>query len=135
MSSTLVTILSAAGGILGAVLTFIATRWSGRQAARAQQQTLQIERDKVDAAAYAEARQTWESMIGSLRADNDSKAQEISNLRVAAAADRAELENVSRGFSSRGHTIDLLREYIYTLHRFIRKNRLTPPPAPEGVEL
>lgn len=135
MSSTWVTILSAAGGILGAVLTFVGTRWNNRSAVRAQRETLRIERDKVDAAAYSEARQIWDSTIAALKSENDSKSAEISNLRVSSAADRAELERVSKGFSSRGHTIDLLKEYVSSLLKFIRKNRLTPPPAPEGVEL
>lgn len=135
MSSTWVTILSAAGGILGAVLTFVGTRWNNRSAVRAQRETLRIERDKVDAAAYSEARQIWDSTIAALKSENDSKSQEISNLRVEASGQRAELERVSKGFSSRGHTIDLLREYISTLLKFIRRHRLTPPAAPEGVDI
>lgn len=135
MTSTDVNILSAAGGILAAILTFWGVKISQKQAARAQQVTHEIEKSKVDAAAFGQAQLIWDSIIRDLRETTSDQRREISDLRREFEAQRARLEDLEKKRAGDRKAIHLLTEYVRDLLELIRDNDLTPPAPPPGLEL
>lgn len=135
MSSTDVNILSALGGILAAVLTFLGVKIQQRQSAKAHQATQEIEKSKVDAAAFGQAQVIWDSIIKDLRETTSDQRREISDLRREFEAQRARIEVLERKRSADARSIHLLTEYIRDLLELIRDNNLTPPEPPPGLEL
>ena len=142
MSSTWVTILSIAGGVLGTLLTFLGGRYTQRAAVKAQRETAAIERDKVDASAYAEARQTWDALIGDLREERRSLKKEIGDMRLEFAGQQAttdmwrrRLEDLEQKRSGDRHAIHVLTVYARQLLKVINAAGLVPPPPPEGLDL
>lgn len=142
MSPTDVNVLSALGGILAAVLTFWGVRLSQRQSAKAQEATQEIEHAKVDAAAYGEARQIWDTLIEDLRNKAADQTREIDRLRREFEAQQAQtdrwrerLEDLEQKRAGDRKAIHLLTEYVRDLLDVIEKNDLIPPKPPEGLEL
>lgn len=135
MSSTDVNILSALGGILAAVLTFWGVRLSQKQSAKAQQVTQEIERSKIDAAAFGQAQVIWDSIIKDLRDTSTDQRHEISDLRREQDAHRARIEDLEKKRAGDRRSIHLLTEYIRDLLKVIEDNGLTPPKPPVGLEL
>lgn len=135
MSSTDVNILSALGGILAALLTFWGVKISQKQSAKAQEVTQEIEKSKVDAAAFGQAQLIWDSIIKDLRETTSDQRREISDLRREFEAQRARLEDLERKRASDRKAIHLLTEYVRDLLELIRDNDLTPPPPPPGLSL
>lgn len=135
MSSTWVTILSASGGILAAIVTYLGMRITQRQAAKAQQTTAEIETAKVDAQAYAEARTIWDSLIKDLRNTVADQRREITKLREETASFRARLEDLEQKRSGDRYAIHVLTVYARQLLKVITAADLVPPPPPEGLDL
>ena len=135
MSSTWVTILSASGGILAAIVTYLGMRITQRQAAKAQQTTAEIETAKVDAQAYAEARAIWDSLIKDLRNTVRDQRDEIAKLRDETASFRVRLEDLEQKRSGDRYAIHVLTVYARQLLKVITTADLVPPPPPEGLDL
>jgi uncharacterized membrane protein len=135
VSSTWVTILSASGGILAAIVTYLGMRITQRQAAKAQQTTAEIETAKVDAQAYAEARTIWDSLIKDLRNTVADQRREITKLREETASFRARLEDLEQKRSGDRYAIHVLTVYARQLLKVITAADLVPPPPPEGLDL
>lgn len=142
MSSTVVTILSSCGGVVGALLTFLGVRFTQRQTAQAQKITADIERSKVEASAYTEARQVWDSLIKDLREQSDRQKAELSDLRREVETQHAtserwrhRLEDLEQKRAGDRYAIHTLTSYVRRLLRQIEDNNLVPPPPPEGLDL
>jgi uncharacterized membrane-anchored protein YhcB (DUF1043 family) len=142
VSQTWETILSAAGGIIGALLTFAGARFGQRQASKQQKITTELERDKVDAQAYAEGRQVWDSLIKDLQVERDSQKSKISDLQVKVDAQHMEadqwhkrLEDMEQKRAGDRQSIHLLAGYARRLLRLVEDNGLVPPQPPEGLDL
>lgn len=141
-SQTWVTILTVAAGPIAAVLGFLGVRVSQRQANKQVQITSEIERDKVNASAYTEARQVWDSLIKDLQVERDSQKGQISDLKVKVDAQHVEvdqwrkrLEDLEQKRSGDRAAIHLLASYARRLLRVVEDNNLTPPQPPEGLDL
>jgi hypothetical protein len=128
VSSTWVTVLSASGGIIAAVIGYFGIRLTQRQAVKAQQATIEIEKDKVDVQAYAEARTTWESLIKDLRKQVDDQRKESDRFRTRLE----DLEQKRRGDRV---AIHVLTEYARQLLWVLREHNIQPPPTPEGLDM
>lgn len=128
MSSTWVTVLSASGGIIAAVIGYFGIRLTQRQAVKAQQATIEIEKDKVDVQAYAEARTTWESLIKDLRKQVDDQRKESDRFR-------GRLEDLEQKRRGDRLAIHVLTEYARQLLWVLRENNIQPPPTPEGLDM
>lgn len=135
MSSLWLTILQYAGVPAGALATILGARWSNRSTRRAQEITEKIEQSKLDLAALTESRQTWESAVKTLRDENDAKSNEINTMKLGMSAAQAEADNLRSRISGYRKSIESLQDYVHVLLRFIKRNRLTAPPAPEGVDI
>lgn len=128
MSSTWVTVLSASGGIIAAIIGYYGIRLTQRQAVKAQQATIEIEKDKVDVQAYAEARTTWESLIKDLRKQVDDQRKESDRFRNR-------LEDLEQKRSGDRVAIHVLTQYARQLLWVLRENNIQPPPTPEGLDM
>ncbi len=142
MSQTWLSILSAGGGILGAVLTLVGVRLSQRQSNKQLQVTADIERDKVNAAAYTEGRQVWAEMVKDLQVERTAQKNQISDLQVKVEAQDAEshrwrqrLEDMEQKRSGDRYAIHLISTYARRLLRTIEDGGLVPPQPPEGLDL
>jgi hypothetical protein len=123
-----VTVLSASGGIIAAVIGYFGIRLTQRQAVKAQQATIEIEKDKVDVQAYAEARTTWESLIKDLRKQVDDQRKESDRFRNR-------LEDLEQKRSGDRVAIHVLTQYARQLLWVLRENNIQPPPTPEGLDM
>jgi hypothetical protein len=128
VSSTWVTILSACGGIITGLIGYFGIRLTQRQAVKAQQATIEIEKDKVDVQAYAEARTTWESLIKDLRKQVDDQRKESDRFRNR-------LEDLEQKRSGDRVAIHVLTQYARQLLWVLRENNIQPPPTPEGLDM
>ena len=142
MSQTWLTVLSGVGGIIGTLLTFLGVRLSQRQANKQVELTASIERDKVDASAYSEARLVWDALIRDLQAERSAQKAEISDLKVKVDAQesqarqwRERLEDLEQKRAGDRRSIHLVSTYARRLLRLVEDNGLIPPQPPEGFDL
>lgn len=135
MSSTWVTILSASGGIIAAVIGYFGIRLTQRQAVQAQQTTAEIETAKVDALAYTEARLTWDALIKDLRNQVKDQKADLAEVRHTADGFRNRLEDLEQKRSGDRVAIHVLTQYARQLLWVLRENNIQPPPTPEGLDM
>ena len=135
MSQTWETILSAAGGIIGALLTFAGARFGQRQASKQQRITAEIQRDQVNATAYDSARETWDSLIKDLQAERNTQKGQISDLEVKVDAQRAMADQWRKRLEELERKRHILATYARRLLRVVEDGGLVPPQPPEGLDL
>lgn len=129
MSQTVLTaLLSGVGGLVSAILMFLGTRYTQRSASKAQTSAQEIERQKVDAQAYSEARKIWDSVIEDLHS-------QVTYQRVQLDEFRTRLEDVEKKRAGDRQAIHVLTEYIRDLLALLKEHNLTPPVPPEGLDL
>lgn len=116
-------LLGLAGSVVTAWLVWRGVRFTQAQAARASTQTAQIERVKVDAAAYESARETWEDMVAGLRAQVDWLTQ-------GQAALRGRVDELEFARKEDQRRINVLTEWARVLLRWLRDNQITGHPEP-----
>ena len=133
------TILSTLGTVIAALIGWFGVRHTQRQASKAQQVTIEIERSKIDAAAYAEARKIWDSLIDDLRSQVANQRAEIADLRKASNEEmralRADLSDLARKRAGDRQAIHLLTVYARDLLKALDTNGVTPPSPPVGLDL
>lgn len=129
MSQTVLTaLLSGVGGLVSAILMFLGTRYTQRSASKAQTSAQEIERQKVDAQAYSEARKIWDSVIEDLHSQVTYQRAQLDEFRTR-------LEDVEKKRAGDRQAIHVLTEYIRDLLALLKEHNLTPPVPPEGLDL
>ncbi len=125
-------------GAIGSVIAvFIANRFTSRSARRAQRQAAEIERTKVDAQAYARARESYDAALA-------TQTRRIAELQEEMVGDRAEYRSEIADCRSRIRELDEARrsdrnrmralgEYVRVLIGVLRQHDIPFPAMP--VEL
>lgn len=126
--NVLTTILSASGGVIGAILTFLGARYTQRSAAKAQATAQEIERQKVDAQAYSEARKIWDQVIEDLHSQVAFQRKQLDDFRNR-------LEDVEQKRAGDRKAIHELSEYIRDLLALLKEHNIAPPVPPVGLDL
>lgn len=115
------TVLASLAGALGVVLSglisYMAVRYTQRQAKAAQDASERLERVKVDAEAYEAAKATWNEHVAALRG-------QVAELRARVAELEAEQHRCDQ------RVLDLTR-YSRTLMRLLAEHDIAHP-APPG---
>jgi septal ring factor EnvC (AmiA/AmiB activator) len=140
--SPLILMLSTLGAIVTALCTYLGVRLNARNAKQAQTKTSEIERTKIDAAAYDSAREIWDAVINDLREQVADQRKELSELRVSISKYHNEigklrdrLEDLETKRAGDRRAIHTITTYALQLLRLLKDNGIAPPPAPDGLAL
>jgi uncharacterized protein HemX len=139
VESNLGAILSSLGVVAAAIIGWLGVKHTQRQAAKAQQVTTEIERSKIDAAAYAEARKIWDSLIDDLREQVAIQRTEIADLRREHNSElrslRERLGDLEQKRAGDRRALHLLTVYARELLRLLKENGIVSPAPPEGLDM
>jgi septal ring factor EnvC (AmiA/AmiB activator) len=127
-------------GLASGVIGFLGTRYRARHELRTQQHQSEIEVAKIDAEAYTEGRQIWESIIDDLREQVKDQRKDLIALRQQLGRDREEicqlrnrLEDLELQHAADRRALRRLVEYARQLRQILKANGLDVPPAPDGL--
>lgn len=135
MDPTVITALIAAGGvILAAVFSLAGVRFTQRATRAAAERTAALERTKVDAQAYENARQTWDEHVDSLREQLADLREEAEQQRRAARDLRSRVDELEEGRDRDRARIRELTAYARELLRILGEHGIAYPPPPPGLE-
>jgi septal ring factor EnvC (AmiA/AmiB activator) len=141
-SSPIVVVLSAAGTVIVAILGYLGMRINARNAKAAQTSTAELERSKIDAAAYDSAREIWDSVINDLRRQVADQHKELAALRTLVSKYHTEIgdlrdriEDLETKRAGDRRAIHAITTYARQLLQLLKVNGIAPPPAPEGLAL
>lgn len=134
-SPLIVALMGALGSVLAVV---IANRFTTRSARKAQQQSSDIERTKVDAQAYERARENYDAAL-------TTQGRRIVDLQKELADDRAESRSEIADCRARIRELDLARRsdreriralaaYLRTLIAILRQHDITFPTPPAEMD-
>jgi septal ring factor EnvC (AmiA/AmiB activator) len=140
--SPLILMLSTLGAIVTALCAYLGVRVNARNAKQAQAKAAEIERTKIDAAAYDSAREIWDAVIGDLRDQVADQRKELAALRASVSKYHVEmnklrdrLEDLETKRAGDRRAIHTITEYARALLRLLKDNGIAPPPAPDGLTL
>lgn len=126
MNEAVTVALITLGGVLLTVLGgYFGVRFTAKVSDKAQKSTTEIERSKVDAAAYSSARDIWGSLIDDLR---DQIAGQRDELRLL----RQRIDCLEQNRHSDRQEIRERDDYIAVLRRLLRKAAIEHPDPPAG---
>jgi hypothetical protein len=146
-------LLTAIGTVLVGLLSYLGVRFTQRQVSKAAKRTAEIEQEKVDAAAYQEARAIWDDLIKDMReqiADQRSqltelrgetgdlrkRLAELEEKRTAETGElRRRLADVETKRAGDRRAIHQLTVYARSLLSVLKNHGITPPVPPEGLDL
>jgi TolA-binding protein len=114
----MVAVFGAAAVVLSALISLAAARYTQRQAQAATEASERLERDKVSAQAYEQARKTWEDHVTSLRGQVAELRSRVSELEITEA-------------QCAQRNLDLIR-YSRDLMTLLATNGIPHPTPPGG---
>jgi septal ring factor EnvC (AmiA/AmiB activator) len=127
-------------GLISGLLGYFGTRYRSRHELKVQEHQSQVENAKIDAEAYTEGRQIWESIIEDLRQQVGDQRKDLIALRQQAGVDREEisrlrnrLEDLELQHAADRRALRRLAEYARQLRQILKANGLDVPPAPDGL--
>jgi septal ring factor EnvC (AmiA/AmiB activator) len=127
-------------GLLGALFGFLGTRYRSRHELKVQQHHAQVEHAKIDAEAYDQGRQIWESIVNDLREQVADQRKDLIVLRQQVGRDREEIsalrnrmEDLELQHAADRRALRRLVEYARQLRQILKANGLDVPPAPDGL--
>lgn len=121
----LVAVLTLAGVLLTVLGGYFGVRATTKVSDKAQKSQSEIEKSKVDAAAYASAREIWGSLIDDLR---DQIAGQRDELRLL----RQRIDCLEQNRHTDRQDLQKRDDYISVLRRLLRKAAIEHPDPPAG---
>jgi septal ring factor EnvC (AmiA/AmiB activator) len=133
-TTVIVAIISASGVVLTAVFTLLGVRYTQRSTRAAARRTEALERTRVDAQAFENAKATWRENVADLRDRVDELAVENERQRDTIRGLRIRIEELETGQDrDRAHIRDLTA-YARALLRILGENGIAYPDPPPGLE-
>jgi len=129
-----VALISASGVVFAAVLTLLGVRYTQRQTRAAARRTEALERTRVDAQAFENAKATWRENVADLRDRVDELAVENDRQRATIRELRDRVDELESGQDRDRKHIRDLTAYARALLRILGENGIAYPDPPPGLE-
>jgi len=127
-------IVTTIGVVLAAVFTYAGVRFTQRSARAAQDRTDELDKSKVDAAAYESARRTWDEHVDSLRAQVNDLRDESERLRVVTRELRDRVDELENGRAADRARIRELTAWCRAVVEILDAHEINYPSLPAGVD-
>lgn len=132
--TVVVAIISASGVVLAAVFTLLGVRYTQRQTRAAADRTAALERTRVDAQAFENAKATWRENVADLRERVDELAVENERQRETIRNLRVRVDELESGQDRDRKHIRDLTAYARELLRILGEHGIAYPAPPPGLE-
>lgn len=123
-----VAIITVIGVVAAAIFSYLAARYSARQATKASKNTDHVTERQVDVS-------EWTALVGSLQTEVKRLADRVTDLETTATANRGRIETLEstvRKTETKYHVaIQYIRDVVQWTHRIVGSDKVPPTPPAE----
>lgn len=131
--SVVISVIAAGGTVVGAILSYLAVRFTQRSATAAAEASNRLERTKVDAAAYDSAKETWQEHVSSLKERVAELVVRVEQLETQRQRDAERIRELQLEQERDRGLIRELSTWARLVLPLLDDRGITYPPPPAGL--